>query len=324
MRATNKVVLNMRKCISLVLLTLLSTSGFSESNPQATPRKSANQAPTVQQVDAPQVAGFGIEDGTPIKLRIARTVSSADATVGETVDFEVLEEVKVGTTLVVPKAGIAWGTVTAAQSKRRMGRGGKLSMNIDSVRLVNGQKVALRAVKDMKGGGHVGAMTGAIVATSIVFFPAAPFFLFMHGKDITIPKGTEITAYINGNTPLDEAQFSHALGTPMPTNSVGTHSNIVYIPSNSAGADKSGIDSFRLGGSGIDTGTGFQLTAVDPNGPVAQAGLRPGDTINSIYGASVRTLDEINAKIVNMKPGSSVQVGYIRRYWQVQGKLVLR
>ncbi len=41
------------------------------------------------------------------------------------------------------------------------------------------------------------AMTGAIIGTAIVFFPAAPLFLFMHGKDITIPKGTEITAYIN-------------------------------------------------------------------------------------------------------------------------------
>ena len=28
----------------------------------------------------------------------------------------------------------------------------------------------------------------------------------MHGKDITIPKGTEITAYINGDIPLDPAK----------------------------------------------------------------------------------------------------------------------
>ena len=47
-----------------------------------------------------------------------------------------------------------------------------------------------------------------MVATSLVFFPAAPFFLFMHGKDITIPKGTEITAYIAGDTPLDPAKFN--------------------------------------------------------------------------------------------------------------------
>src|SRR5207245_10926643 len=88
-----------------------------------------------------------------------------------------------------------------------MARGGKLDMNIDSVRLVDGEKVALRAVKEVKGGGHTGAMTGAMIGTAIVFFPAAPLFLFMHGKDITIPKGTEVTAYVNGDIPLDPTRF---------------------------------------------------------------------------------------------------------------------
>jgi hypothetical protein len=151
---------------------------------------------------------FGLEDGTPIKIRISRTISSADAKVDEKVDFEVLEETKIGEVVVIPRGGIAWGTVTEAQPKRRMGRAGKLNVNIDAVRLVTGEKVALRAIKEVKGGGHTGAMTGAIVATSIVFFPAAPLFLFMHGKDITIPKGTEITAYINGDAPLDPAKFA--------------------------------------------------------------------------------------------------------------------
>src|SRR5207248_9660702 len=95
-----------------------------------------------------------------------------------------------------------------------MGRGGKLKVNIDHLRLVDGQKVPLRAVKENQGGGHVGAMTGAMIATSIVFFPAAPLFLFMKGKDITIPKGTEITAYINGDFPIDLAKFRPTPPTP--------------------------------------------------------------------------------------------------------------
>ena len=91
-----------------------------------------------------------------------------------------------------------------------MARGGKLDVNIDYVRLVNGDKVALRAVKETSGGGHTGAMTGAIVATSLVFLPAAPFFLFMHGKDVTIPKGTEISAYVSGEIKLDRENFKPA------------------------------------------------------------------------------------------------------------------
>lgn len=184
-------------------------------------------APVSQSNSQMQTAGSAVlEDGTPLKLRISRTVSSTDAHVGDTVDFEVLEEVRVGSLLLIPKGGVAWATVTEAESKRRMARGGKLNMNIDSVRLVDGEKVALRAVKEVKGGGHTGAMTGGIVATAIVFWPAAPFFLFMHGKDITVPKGTEITAYINGNFPFDSAKFqsvgqSHQAAMPVasPTNS---------------------------------------------------------------------------------------------------------
>jgi hypothetical protein len=51
-------------------------------------------------------------------------------------------------------------------------------------------------------------MTGAMVATSLVAWPAAPFFLLMHGKDITIPKGTEITAYVQGEITIDAARMA--------------------------------------------------------------------------------------------------------------------
>ena len=175
------------------------------SSEGAVPTKQESQPPeTVLTTPGKPV----LEDGTPVKLRLTRNLSSADAHVGDTVDFEVVEEVRVGDLLVIPKGGIAWGTVTEAEPKRRMARGGKLGVNIDSVRLADSEKIALRAVKEGKGGGHTGAMTGAMVATAIVFFPAAPFFLFMHGKDITIPKGTEITAYIEGNAPLDLGKFA--------------------------------------------------------------------------------------------------------------------
>src|SRR5437867_10446231 len=72
-----------------------------------------------------------ILDGTPVRIRINQTISSADAKVGQTVDFEVLDEVKVGDMVVIPKAGLALATVTEAESKKRLGRGRKLNINID-------------------------------------------------------------------------------------------------------------------------------------------------------------------------------------------------
>jgi hypothetical protein len=198
----------MKVARSLFLSALLVFPSFARS-PAQSPQEA--KAQSVQKPEPPslkQPFAFGLEDGTPIKLRLTRNLSSADATAGDRVDFEVLEDIKVKDVIVVPRGGLALATVTEAQHKRRMARGGKLDVNIDDVRLVDGEKAPLRAVKEVKGGGHTGAMTGAMIGTSIVFFPAAPLFLFMHGKDITIPKGTEVTAYINGDIPLDPVKYS--------------------------------------------------------------------------------------------------------------------
>ncbi len=204
------------------------------SNSQAAPPPNAQQGETSNFTSA---KGFVLEEGTPVRLRLNRTVSSADAHVGDTLDFEVLDDINLNGTLVVPKGGLAFATVTEAQAKRRMARGGKLDINIDYVKLVSGQKAALRAVKDVKGGGHTGGMVGGMVATSLVFFPAAPFFLFMHGKDISIPKGTEITAYVNGDMKLDLAKFEPV--TPIVANngSVSSSAAKLQLESTPSGAD---------------------------------------------------------------------------------------
>src|ERR1700734_2845251 len=189
------------------ILSLVLSMCLLQSAPQEQNGKPPDPQPAPEPVALKQPLAFGLEDGTPVKLKLNRTISSADAHVNDTVDFEVIEQVNVHNEIVIPRGAIALGPVTEAEPKRRMARGGKLNVNIDSVRLASGEKIPLRAVKDVKGGGHVGAMTGAMVATAIVFFPAAPLFLFMKGKDITIPQGTEITAYTSGDIPLDASKF---------------------------------------------------------------------------------------------------------------------
>lgn len=176
-------------------------------------------------------------DGTPVKLRLAQTISSADAKVGQEVPFEVVEEVKVEDLTVLPKGATAIASVTEAEHKKSMGRAGKLNVTINYARLSDQEKVALRAVKEAKGGGHVGAMTGAIVATSIVFFPAAPLFLFIHGKDITIPQGTEITAFVEGDMHLDMTKFAPPEIAPATSTTTSSVQVSLIIESSPVGAD---------------------------------------------------------------------------------------
>jgi hypothetical protein len=147
-------------------------------------------------------------DSTPIKLSINRSVSSGSASVGEQVDFSVMGDVAINGVVVIPKGSLAIGKVTEAVPKRRMGRAGKLEIVLDYVRLADTEKASVRAVKDVKGQNRKGGMTVGIVATGLLFWPAAPLFLLMHGKDITVPEGAEVTAYVNGDQKLEFARFA--------------------------------------------------------------------------------------------------------------------
>jgi hypothetical protein len=157
-----------------------------------------------------------LQDGTPVRLVLEETLSSKDARVGQEVVFNVIDDVIVNGHLLIAHGALAKGTVTEAQAKRRMGKAGKLNVNIDYALMTNGDRAALRAVKDAKGDGRGAAVTTGVVATAIVFFPAAPLFLLMHGKDISIPKGTEVTAFVNGNLRFDPAKFAKATADLTP------------------------------------------------------------------------------------------------------------
>ena len=192
-----------------VFLALYLAAGYPSLAQTNAPPAQANSPAAATAPAAPRVAVPNtLLDGTAVKLRLGENLTSATAKAGDQVPFEVTEEVDVDGVPVIAKGGQALATVTDASPKKSMGRGGKLDVNVDSVRLIDGEKLQLRAVQDNKGGGHVGAMTGAMVATSIVFFPAAPLFLFIHGKDIVIPQGTEVTAFVQGDMKLDMAKFA--------------------------------------------------------------------------------------------------------------------
>jgi hypothetical protein len=144
-----------------------------------------------------------LEDGTPVKLRLGRTVSSADAHVGDSVDFKVIEDVRRGGTPVIPRGSTVLGTLVEAKGKHRLGRGGKLRIRIDFVRLEDGSEIPLRATKVTRGGGHTQLMTAAMIGSSLVFLPAAPAFALMRGQDSIVLKGTEVTAYVHGSTSIE-------------------------------------------------------------------------------------------------------------------------
>ncbi len=139
-----------------------------------------------------------IPDGTPIELRLAETVSSAHAHVGDVLKFIVVKDVNLGGFTVIQAGTIARGSVTGVKRRRLLGMGGQVSLKLDSVILDNGDRVGLRATKEVKGGSRTKLMVGGMIATALIFWPAAPIFLLTHGHSSTVTKTTEIAAQTDG------------------------------------------------------------------------------------------------------------------------------
>ena len=143
-----------------------------------------------------------IPDGTPIKLRLSENISSAHARVGDNLDFVVVRDVSVGGFTVIPAGTIAHGSVTRVKGRRLLGIGGKVALKLDSVEMVNGDQVDLRARLEVKGRSRTKLMAAAMIATAFIFLPAAPIFALTRGHDSTVIKSTELTARFDGAASL--------------------------------------------------------------------------------------------------------------------------
>ena len=145
-------------------------------------------------------ASLTIPNGTPIKLQLAESVSSTHARVGDRLDFIVVRDVNLEGFTVIPAGTLARGSVTGVKGRRFMGIGGNVALKLDSLELASGDQIGLRADLRVKGRSRTKLMAAAMIATGLVFLPAAPVFLLTPGHESTIVKSTEITAHIDGAT----------------------------------------------------------------------------------------------------------------------------
>jgi hypothetical protein len=137
-----------------------------------------------------------LPEGTRVRVRLEQTLSSGTAEAGQSVDLSVTEDVRIGDIVVITQGSACIGTVVQAQPKGRLGRSGKLDFSIERVVAVDGSSVPLRYSPTKKEGGSNAVKTGVLTgAAAVVFWPAAPLFLLMKGKDVTINKGIVVDVF---------------------------------------------------------------------------------------------------------------------------------
>jgi hypothetical protein len=169
-----------------ILLTLL-IAGLplnSQAQSPASQHPAANTAPV----------NVVLADGTPVKLRLGSANASNAVRVGENLELEVVEDVRVADVVVIAKGSVASAEITNLRSGVSNGRGGWIDINLESVALADGQRVPIRASKEKPVRGD----QTTVVSSS--------------GQDASITQGTDLATFINGNQPLDLTRLRAASG----------------------------------------------------------------------------------------------------------------
>jgi hypothetical protein len=188
------------------------------ANPPAAPVPAPPDAPATAPVPAtiiaPAVARAPgtkvisvVPDGTEVDLKLAETISSARAMVGQRIRFTVTKDLVINGYVVIPVGALAIGTITKASPKKWAGRSGKLEMSLQDVTAIDGTKIDLAGSRGGSGDSHVGRMVTGIVITSIFTFGGASLFLLMHGKDLVIPEGSGATTFTIGTAKVASSQL---------------------------------------------------------------------------------------------------------------------
>lgn len=140
-----------------------------------------------------------LKNGTQLRLRLKQTLISGGVEVGERVRFEVLDDVMVDGSVIIPGGSVVVAGVTKSRDKQVFGRAGRLALTLDYAVAASGEKVRLRGGNAPKGGNRIDWVGGSVTATDLVFYPAWPVMAFVRGADAWIPEGLEVTAFVNGD-----------------------------------------------------------------------------------------------------------------------------
>lgn len=154
------------------------------------------QTPTKAQVTANAPINVVVVDGTPVKLRLGSTAATSPARVGENIELEVAEDVRVSDVVVIAKGNVANAEVTGLHAG--LGSGTRFDINLRSVTLSDEHAIPVRSTHE-----RANRDDQAMVISNAT-------------QDASIAPGTTVIAYVDGNQQLDATRL-RAAGTATQT-----------------------------------------------------------------------------------------------------------
>jgi len=146
-----------------------------------------------------------LPDGTSVKLRLGNTAAATGSRVGETIELEVAEDVRISDVVVIAKGNIATAEVTGLHAG--LGSGTRFDVNLRSITLSDEHVVPVRSTHE-----RANRDDQAMVISNAT-------------QDASIAPGTTVTAYVDGNQTLDTTRLRASSGATQTLKVASTPAN---------------------------------------------------------------------------------------------------
>lgn len=177
----------------VALIALASSAVLAQTETMGTP--DAETAVAVEVAPPPPPQMLSLNSGTPITLAAGEEVNSSTHREGDIFKLIVLNDVKVGDTVVIPKGTPATGEITWRTGKGAFGKSGKLEFSLRSINL-DGTLIPVTGDYRQEGEGNT-------VATGVGVIAIGVFAGFITGKRARLPVGRELMAQLPQAVPFN-------------------------------------------------------------------------------------------------------------------------
>jgi hypothetical protein len=148
-----------------------------------------------------------------VLIRLLKKLDSSSTQKGQRVDIEIARDVLINSELVVPKGAKTYGVVTDVSPAGRLGKDGKIALELKGIKALDGTVVPLVFDEKTKQlNESLQWAIGAGLAGFIVFGPVGALgAVFVQGKDAVIPEGAEFYVAVGSDVKV------HGMTLPVDT-----------------------------------------------------------------------------------------------------------
>jgi len=131
-----------------------------------------------------------LKSGTQFTVELAWDLNSKYIQSGQAVEFKVVGDVMVDNKTVIAGGQLIQGLVVNSEKAKGLGKEGKLDIQLNQVKAIDGQSVQLSGYLSKAGDNKT---TETVVIGALLFWPA----LFMKGKEAIVPAGSRFNTTVS-------------------------------------------------------------------------------------------------------------------------------